>query len=201
MKIAFALGSYLLGAVPSGYLLVRLRARRDIRSLGSGNTGATNVLRIQGWKAALPVALFDVVKGALPPFLALRLFHDERLALIAALLAVLGHCYPVYIGFRGGKGVATTLGALLIVGWWTPFAVALAVFAGTLALTRFVSLGSLLAALSVPVSSLVFNRGRAFAAWGLALFVLIAIRHRENIGRLLRGEERRLGRREGGQPS
>lgn len=200
MKIAFALGSYLLGAVPSGYLLVWLKARRDIRSLGSGNTGATNVLRLQGWKAALPVALFDVVKGALPPLLALRVFHDEKLAAIAAFLAVLGHCYPVYIGFRGGKGVATTIGALLVVGWWQPFAAALAVFAATVALTRYVSLGSLLAALSLPVSGLLFERGPGFTAWGLAIFVLIATRHGQNIKRLWRGEERRLGRREEARP-
>jgi glycerol-3-phosphate acyltransferase PlsY len=201
MTIAFALGSYLLGAVPSGYLLYRLRARGDIRSQGSGNTGATNVLRLQGWKAALPVALFDVLKGALPPFLALRLFQDEKLALASAFLAVLGHCYPAYIGFRGGKGVATTIGALLVLGWWQPLAAALAVFLATLAATRFVSLGSVLAALSLPASAAIFGRGRAFLAWGLAVAVLIAVRHRKNIGLLLRGRERKLGRREEARPA
>lgn len=196
MKIAFALLSYLLGAVPTGYLLFRTRTRDDIRRFGSGNTGATNILRLRGWKAALPVALADVLKGALPPFLALRIFQDEKLAVISAFLAVLGHCYPIYIEFRGGKGVATTVGALLVLGWWQPAAVALAVFAGTIVATRFVSLGSLLAALSIPVSALAFERGPRFAAWGLAVFVLIAIRHRDNIARLVQGRERRLGRRD-----
>jgi glycerol-3-phosphate acyltransferase PlsY len=196
MKIVFAVLSYLLGALPTGYLIFRRRTRADIRGFGSGNTGATNVLRLQGWRAAGPVALADVLKGALPPFLALRLFGDVRLALAAALLAVVGHCYPVYIRFQGGKGVATAFGALLVLGWWQPVAIALAVFAATIAATRYVSLGSLLAALSVPVSGILLDRGAAFAVWGGAVFALIALRHRSNLERLVRGRERKLGRRE-----
>jgi glycerol-3-phosphate acyltransferase PlsY len=196
MKIAFAVFSYLLGAVPCGYLLFRLRARGDIRRFGSGNTGATNVLRLKGWKAALPVALVDILKGALPPFLALRIFQDQRLALIAAFLAVVGHCFPVYIRFRGGKGVAPAVGALFVLGWWQPALIALAVFFGTIAATRFVSLGSLLAALSIPFAAFFQKRDPGFAVWGLAVFVLIALRHHANIGRLIRGQERKFGRRE-----
>lgn len=201
MKIAFALCCYLLGAVPTGYLLFRLRARSDIRRFGSGNTGATNVLRLEGWKAALPVALADVLKGILPPLLALRLFQDGRLALIASFLAVVGHCFPVYIKFRGGKGVATTIGALLVLGWWQPAAIALAVFAGTIAATRYVSLGSLLAALSIPISAFLLKHDVEFAVWGVAVFALIALRHRANIVRLIRGRERKFGRREEAHPA
>ena len=117
MKYLFILAAYLFGSIPTGYLLVRWTGRKDVRDFGSHSTGATNVLRVGGWKSALPVAVFDILKGFLPVFLALRLFDEPRLAAVCGFAAVVGHCYPFAIGFRGGKGVATALGAFLAIAW------------------------------------------------------------------------------------
>jgi len=149
MKYIFLFAAYLLGSVPTGYILYRLKEKKDIRGLGSTNIGATNVLRVSGWKLALPVALSDVLKGAIPVYLALRLFPEPWVAYAAGLLAVLGHCFPVYIRFRGGKGVATSVGAFAVLAH-LPLLCAIAVWIIVVALTRFVSLGSLAAFLSLP---------------------------------------------------
>lgn len=192
-KILYLVASYLLGSIPSGYLIVRMKAKDDLRRLGSGSTGATNVFRVSGLLSALPVMVFDVFKGVLPPLLALRLFGDIRLALAAAILAVLGHCFPVYIKFRGGKGVATTMGAFLTL--CLPGALlSLAVFVLTIAATRYVSLGSLLAVFAFPVWALIFGRGTDIF-YGSALLALIVVsRHFGNIERLIARTERKLGR-------
>jgi glycerol-3-phosphate acyltransferase PlsY len=192
MKVIFAAASYLLGSIPTGYLLVRSADRRDIRGLGSGSTGATNVLRVKGWKFALPVMAVDVLKGFLPAFLAIRIFGDYRLAAVSGFLAVLGHCFPFAIGFRGGKGVATSMGAFAGLSL-LPFAASLGVFALVVAATRFVSLGSILAAVSFPFLFLLFRGPRQVFIWALPIAALVVLKHRENIGRLLRGRERKLG--------
>jgi glycerol-3-phosphate acyltransferase PlsY len=192
MKVIFAAASYLLGSIPTGYLLVRSADRRDIRGLGSGSTGATNVLRVKGWKFALPVMAVDVLKGFLPAFLAIRIFGDYRLAAVSGFLAVLGHCFPFAIGFRGGKGVATSMGAFAGLSL-PPFAASLGVFALVVAATRFVSLGSILAAVSFPFLFLLFRGPRQVFIWALPIAALVVLKHRENIGRLLRGRERKLG--------
>ncbi len=192
MKVLFVLLSYLVGAIPTGYLAFKLSERKDIREHGSRNTGATNVMRLKGWTLAVPVVVVDVLKGFLPAFLALRLFDDPRLALVAAFMAVVGHCYPVYIRFRGGKGVATTVGAAAAVGP-APLLLCAVVFAGVVALTRYVSLGSILAVTAFPVLALILGQGAETALWGLAIAALVVFRHRANIGRLLAGRERKLG--------
>lgn len=192
MKVLFVVLSYLLGAIPTGYLAYRLSERKDIRERGSRNTGATNVMRLKGWKLAVPVVVIDVLKGFLPAFLALRLFEDPRLALVASFLAVAGHCYPVYIRFRGGKGVATTVGAAAAVSL-VPLLVCAAVFLVVVGLTRYVSLGSILAVTALPGLALILGEGTETALWGLAIAALIVFRHRGNIGRLLAGRERKLG--------
>ncbi len=192
MKILFIVLSYLLGAVPTGYLAYGLSERKDIREHGSLNIGATNVLRLKGWKLAVPVVVVDVLKGFLPAFLAFRLFDDPRLALVASFLAVVGHCYPVYIRFRGGKGVATTVGAAAAVGL-VPFLLCAVVFVAVVGLTRYVSLGSILAVTVYPVLALVFGKGPDAALWGLAVAALVVFQHRANIGRLIAGRERKLG--------
>jgi len=201
MKAAFLILSYLCGAIPFGYLIFRLgnHGQKDIRRFGSRSTGATNVLRLKGWKYALPVALLDVLKAVLPVWLALRLFEGRRTALAAAFLVVLGHCYPVFIKFRGGKGVSTAMGAFAVLSP-VDFLICLAVFIGTVASTRYVSLGSLAAAISFPVLAFALRGDRDLGALGLALLILIAVRHAANIGRLIRGGERRFGQREGVQP-
>jgi glycerol-3-phosphate acyltransferase PlsY len=192
MKYIFLFAAYLLGSVPTGYILYRLKEKKDIRGLGSTNIGATNVLRVSGWKLALPVGLSDVLKGAIPVYLALRLFPEPWVAYTAGFLAVLGHCFPVYIRFRGGKGVATSVGAFAVLAP-LPLLCAIAVWIIVVALTRFVSLGSLAAFLSLPFFILIFGKQTGAILLGTAMFVLIVHRHRANIGRLLRGTEIKLG--------
>lgn len=194
MTILFAGLSYLLGAVPTGYILVALGEKKDIRSLGSRSTGATNVLRVKGWAYAVPVMVFDILKGFLPVVLAMKFFSDRPFALLCGFLAVIGHCFPVFIKFKGGKGVATTVGAFAAAGP-PQLLVALAVFLVVIAATRFVSLGSLLAAFSLPLTSYFWRNDREAAALGAVLFLLILTRHGSNIHRLAHGKERRLGER------
>mgnify|MGYP000609637910 CR=1 FL=1 len=192
MKIVVALASYLLGSIPTGYLLVRLSGKRDVRTFGSGSTGATNVLRVKGWKVAFPVAVFDVLKGFLPAFLALRWFEDPVFAAVCGLLAVVGHCYPFSIGFRGGKGVATSLGAFAAIAW-APCLGGLGLFLLVAGLTRLVSLGSILGSLSFPAILLASGGSASVTAVSFGIAALVIIRHRTNIGRLIRGTERKIG--------
>jgi glycerol-3-phosphate acyltransferase PlsY len=195
MKILFLVGSYLVGSIPTGYIVVRLRARKDIRQLGSHSTGATNVFRLTGLLFALPVIVVDVLKGFLAPYLAMHFFGDLRIALAAGVLAVLGHCFPVYIGFRGGKGVATTMGVFLYL-CFPGTLLSAAVFVLVIALTRYVSLGSLLAAFSYPIWTLVFNRVTGIFYGSAFLALIIVFRHAGNIERLITGRERKLGRKD-----
>jgi len=194
MKILFALASYLVGAFPTGYVLFRSLEKKDIRSYGSGATGATNVLRLKGWVYALPVALIDILKGYLPAFLAMKIFGDERLAAVSAGMAVLGHCFPIYIGFKGGKGVATAAGAMFSLDF-LPSLGSVGVFVLTVALTRYVSLGSILAVICFPVFILLLRGPTELILLSLPILLIILIRHLENFKRLLRGKERKLGQK------
>lgn len=195
MKIFWIGLAYFVGALPSGYLIFRLKEKKDIRSYGSQSIGATNVLRLKGWRYAAPVAIIDVLKSALPVWLALRAFPDERwVAYSVAFMVVLGHCFPIYIKFRGGKGVATALGAFAVLSTGTFFC-SLAVFGVIVAATRYVSLGSLLATLSFPLIVL-FRRGDAGLIYlGLAVFALVTFRHAGNLKRLAQGSERKIGQK------
>lgn len=187
--LVLAIG-YLLGSIPTGVILTRLAGAGDLRTVGSGNTGATNVLRTGHKGLAAATLLFDLLKG-LAAVLAAHLI-DPSLAPLAAIAAVVGHCYPVWLGFRGGKGVATLMGVTLGL---SPIAglVFAVVWLGTLALTRISSLSGMLAAISVPVSfALLPMWSEVMAGIGLALLVLW--RHRANIDRLLDGTEPRIGK-------
>jgi acyl phosphate:glycerol-3-phosphate acyltransferase len=194
VRILFAAGAYLLGAFPTGYLLFQRSERRDIRAFGSGATGATNVLRLKGWRLALPVALIDIAKGFLPAFLAARLFPGTAFPALCASLAVIGHCFPLYIGFKGGKGVATAAGAMLALA---PLQAggAMGVFILTVGLTRYVSLGSILGAISFPVFLALSRAHERFVLATLPIVAVVLIRHAANIGRLARGTESKLGRK------
>jgi glycerol-3-phosphate acyltransferase PlsY len=192
MKIIVAVASYLVGSIPTGYLLVRIFGKEDVRAFGSGSTGATNVLRVKGWKAALPVAVFDILKGFLPVALAAKWFADPVFAALCGLLAVVGHCYPFSIGFRGGKGVATALGAFAAIAWAASLSAA-GLFLIVVGITRFVSLGSILGSLAFPAVVFASGRPAGVAVVALAISALIVFRHKGNIGRLLRGTERKLG--------
>jgi acyl phosphate:glycerol-3-phosphate acyltransferase len=192
MKIVVAVLSYLIGSIPTGYLLVRLAGKKDVRQFGSGSTGATNVLRVGGWKTALPVALVDVLKGFLPVVLAGRWFDDPVFAALCGLLAVVGHCFPFAISFRGGKGVATSLGAYAAIAW-APVLGGAGLFLVVVGLTRYVSLGSILASLAIPVILYFAGGPPAVAGVALAIAVLVVVRHGGNIRRLINGTERKLG--------
>ena len=196
MIVALAVLCYLVGSIPTGYLLFRWSEKKDIRRFGSGATGATNVLRLKGWRSALRVAAADIAKGFLPAFAILRVSDDPVLAAGCASLTVLGHCFPLYIGFRGGKGVATAAGAMFAVA---PLAAlgSLAVFAAAVTLTRYVSLGSVLAAAFFPGFMAVFETPARVVAASLPILAIVIIRHLGNIRRLVRGTERKLGRSEG----
>jgi len=194
MKILFAFASYLVGSIPTGYLLVRLTARKDIRQFGSRSMGATNVLRVKGWRAALPVAAIDVLKGFLPAFFALKYSGDPVFAAFCAFLSVVGHCFPFSIGFRGGKGVATSLGAYVAIAC-LPLMACLGFFFIVIAVSRYVSLGSLVGSLAFPFLVLLSGGPKGVFVISLAIAVLVTFQHRDNIGRLVKGTERKLGDR------
>jgi glycerol-3-phosphate acyltransferase PlsY len=187
--------AYLLGSISFAVLLVRLTTGRDIRAEGSGNAGATNVLRSHGKKLAILVALLDVAKGIVAVLLVRLVTFDPRWAAAAGFAAILGHVFPVFYGFRGGKGVATAVGAFLAL---SPLAllVSLAVFIVVVAATRYVSLGSVVAlAVLPPVSGLFFHAPRAVVTAAGLTAVLVLLKHLPNLKRLARGEESKLGRR------
>ena len=187
--------AYLLGSIPFGYLLYRLRQGGDVRSIGSGNTGATNVLRGAGFAAGAATLALDGVKGYLAVALAGTLAdHDPKWMSVAAVIAILGHMFPVFLKLRGGNGVATSFGAFLVIAP-LPVLYAAGIFAIVVTLTRYVSLSSILAVIAFPL--LLYSVGGA-SIYALAASVisalLIVFRHRSNIQRLLAGQERRFGR-------
>ncbi|HEX7120443.1 MAG TPA: glycerol-3-phosphate 1-O-acyltransferase PlsY [Longimicrobiales bacterium] len=193
--IPLLLASYLLGAVPTSYLVGRWARGIDLRQHGSGNLGATNAFRVLGWRLALPVLLFDIFKGWLPTFVFPRLdAAAPEWALAYGIAAIIGHVFSVYVRFRGGKGIATSAGVFLALA---PLAVLVGVliWSAVVAATRIVSLASIVAALTLPLIVYAI-RGTTAVFWvsaALAAFVIYA--HRSNIRRLLRGEEHRFGRR------
>jgi acyl phosphate:glycerol-3-phosphate acyltransferase len=193
--LLLVLAAYLLGSVSFAVLLVRLKTGTDIRAEGSGNAGATNVLRAHGKKLAAAVAAADILKGSAAVLLMRLVTADPRYAGAAGLAAVLGHVFPLFYGFRGGKGVATAVGAFLALA---PLAtlVCVGVFVLVVALTRFVSLGSVIAmVLLPPVAGLLFRAPRPVVLAAAAIALLIVLKHTENLKRLARGEERRLGQK------
>ncbi len=185
--------AYLLGSVPFGYILGKLFNVADIRRHGSGNIGATNVLRLLGWRAALPVLLLDAGKGTVAVLLARALGCEPAFVLAAALAVLVGHCFPIFLKFKGGKGAATGIGLLIpLSGYVCVSAVLLAV--AVIALTRYVSLGSILGALSVPLLFFIYGFEPLYIIFGAAMALLVIARHHENIKRLLSGAESKFGR-------
>lgn len=193
--LAAVVAAYLIGAVPIGFLVARLFGVADIRHHGSGNIGMTNVLRTLGRGPAVVTLVGDVAKGFAAVAAASAIGRgDPRVAAAAAVAAVVGNCWSVFLGFRGGKGVATGLGALLnLVPWAT--APAALVWLAVVASFRYVSLASITAALCVPVGAVLLGYPWASAVAALAVSVVVVVRHRDNIARLLSGSERRLGAR------
>jgi len=207
--------SYFVGAIPSGYLLVKLKTGKDVRTMGSGNIGATNVARALGTAWFVPVFLFDFLKGFAPvfwlaPWVAARwkcgscAAPTVSLAVFCAFLSMIGHMWPVYLGFRGGKGVATVGGILFAMNWIAAL-IAIGVWGLVFLLFRYVSLGSMAAALSLPVAHqitapLVMGRWAGETPWVMTVFfgvaaILVIYRHRANLKRLLDGTEHRVGKK------
>jgi glycerol-3-phosphate acyltransferase PlsY len=187
-------GAYLLGAIPTSYLAGRHGAGIDLRDHGSKNLGATNVYRVLGWRYAVPVGLFDIAKGAVPVFLAQsRGPEAEWGPLAVGIAAVLGHVFPVFMRFRGGKGVATAAGVVLALAP-AALGVSALVWVAVLAATGFVSLASILGAVSFPVAVRFLAPSSSYMLWmGVVLAAFIVYTHRSNIRRLVRGTENRFG--------
>ena len=183
--------AYLIGSVPTGYLLGKLRGV-DVRTIGSGNVGATNVARAVGKSQGIITLIADAAKGYLPVFTALQLGQDSLTVALTAIAVFLGHLYPLFLNFQGGKGVATGFGALLALA---PVAtlVLVVVFVLTVVATRIVSLGSLTTAVAAPLSLWFFHQPPVIVAMGCFLGAMVIIRHRANIQRLLAGTEPRFG--------
>jgi glycerol-3-phosphate acyltransferase PlsY len=195
LTVLFCALGYLLGSIPFGLLLTKAAGLGDIRSIGSGSIGATNVLRTgKKWLAAGTVVL-DALKGVAAVLIA-REYASESVALLAGLAAVLGHLFPVWLRFKGGKGVATGLGVLLTTAW--PVGVtACVVWLVAFAITRISSVGGLAAFASAPLAALAAGNLGAFKL-SLTIAVLVYVRHQANIRRLLAGQEPRVGRRKTG---
>ncbi len=183
--------SYLVGSLSSAVVTCRLMGLPDPRTQGSGNPGATNVLRLGGKKAAAITLLGDVLKGFLPVWAGAYLI-DSPVALAAiAVAAFLGHVYPVFLGFRGGKGVATALGALMGLAWPVALA-AVSTWLFTAVVSRYSSLSSLTAAVLAPVWGLALGLPEAYLAGIAVMSIMLVWRHRANISRLLAGEESKI---------
>lgn len=196
-----AVGGYLLGSLPTGYLVGRARGV-NLRSVGSGNIGATNAMRVLGWQAGAFVLVVDALKGlaavllagqTLPAGLGWGNAAGEPLALVAGVAAILGHNYTCWLGFKGGKGIATSAGVLLALmpaalGW------CFLVWVGVFVVSRYVSLASIAAAAALPLTAWFTGRGPLLTVVGLAVGALAIHRHRANIRRLLNGTEPRWRR-------
>jgi len=190
---------YFLGSIPSGYLIGKLFKKIDIRDFGSGNIGFTNALRVLGPFSGLVVLAIDIAKGAVSVYLGILLapligFEAQITGGISGLLSILGHNWPIFLKFRGGKGVAATAGVFLILTP-LPFIFSALIMAGVIAFTRYVSLGSIMAAGSLPFFIWLWIGGKAQFLLALSIVEasLILLRHRSNIKRLLRGKERKIG--------
>ena len=191
MALALIVLSYLIGALPTGLILVRVLRGEDIRQHGSGNIGTVNVLRVAGPTVAATVLLVDVLKGLAPVLLARGAGLAPWAVVACGLAAIGGHNWSVFLGFRGGKGIATSFGVLA--GLSVPAAlVAAVVWIVTVAITRFASLGSLLAVVSVPITLWRLHTPPEYVAFGVIASLLAIYRHRANIQRLVAGTELRI---------
>ena len=190
---AVVLAAYLIGSIPFALILAR-RWGADLRQVGSGNLGAANVMRASGVAAGMLVAALDMGKGAASVWLATRIGDGAELPAAAGLAAIVGHVYPVWLRFRGGKGVATACGVFSML---TPLAVppALAIFAVVVWLTQYVSLGSVLASMALPPIAYALGTPAPAVIAAAAASVLIVFRHRSNVSRVWLGTERRVGAR------
>jgi len=203
MPLIWLVASYLIGAIPTSYIAGRLGRGIDLREHGSHNLGATNVYRVLGWKYAIPVALIDVAKGLVPVLVLGPLAPGvPYFPLCCGAVAILGHVFSIFVGYKGGKGVATAAGVILGLA---PLALpaVLVVWAVIVRTTGYVSLGSIVAAMLFPLADWLFHparRGLVTVLFDLAIALFIIWKHRANISRLLAGTENRFGRNQAAAP-
>ncbi len=199
MYALYIVSAYFLGSIPFGLIISKM-VGKDIRKEGSGNIGATNVLRVLGWKYGLPVFLLDISKGFLPAFYVWEYTDaDLYIAMLAGIAAIIGHIFPVYLKFKGGKGVATGLGVFLGLAP-LPAIIVLIVFVIAFLSTGYVSVGSISAAISLPIVIIVYNYYKAglsvypryFIITSFVIALFVVYRHKSNIKRLMKGEEMRI---------
>lgn len=188
-----ALISYFIGNFSSAYILGKIFQKKDIRNYGSGNAGATNALRVFGKKLGGITFILDVLKGILAVYIGEKIMGYNG-KLIASIFVVLGHNWPVFLKFKGGKGIATSLGVVFLLHWPTAI-ICTAIGVAIIIITRYVSLGSIIAAGLVPIIGSIVNRpfNMDFFITTLILAILAIYRHKDNINRLLKGEEFKLG--------
>lgn len=194
--IVMLIMGYLIGSCNFAIIFSKLFKKEDIRQKGSGNAGATNVLRNYGKAPAALVFVLDLLKGVAAVALA-RLFYPnfEVCACVAAFGAILGHNFPCYYDFRGGKGVATSFATLLVISWKAAL-IALAVFLVAVLITRYVSVGSILASVAAPTAAIVMKSSLAVCVFTVCVGLLCVIRHKSNIIRLVHGKENKLGKKQ-----
>lgn len=186
--------AYLIGSIPTGIIIVRLSGGIDPRSAGSGNIGATNVGRTSGKLAGVFTLIGDLLKGALPTYLAFLLYPDILFVSLAGIAAFLGHLFPIYLKFKGGKGVATACGVMLVI---SPLATLLSasVFVILVLAKRYVSLGSMGAAAMLPVFLSFLTKGKPYLPVGVLISTLVILKHKDNIRRLAEGKENKIGKK------
>jgi len=194
MMTFVVLSAYAIGSVPFALVLARRWGAADLRRVGSGNLGAANVLRVSGMTAGVVVAMLDISKGALSVVIARYLSDQPAAPAAAGLAAIVGHIYPVWLRFRGGKGVATACGVFSVLAP-VALAPAMSIFAVTVWLTKYISLGSVLALLALPPLAYVAGSPAPAVLAACAAAALIVFRHRSNLARLQRGGERRFNGR------
>ncbi len=200
MAVIFIVVAYLLGSIPSSVWISRVFFGMDIRDQGSGNAGATNTIRVLGWKVGVLVLIIDALKGWLAVYLgtfvpvdSLYNFSFSLFQIVLAIASVLGHIFPVFAGFKGGKGVATLLGVAIALFPWQVILIELGVFALIFITTRIVSVGSMLVAISLPFLVYAFGVSELpILVLSIVIALFIPITHRTNIQRLLKGEEKKL---------
>ncbi|OGO82147.1 MAG: acyl-phosphate glycerol 3-phosphate acyltransferase [Clostridiales bacterium GWD2_32_19] len=189
---------YLFGCFVTGYVVGKCIDKRDIRDFGSGNAGMTNTLRVLGWKAGAITLFGDFFKSVLAILLAKYLFanavDDRIIVVLTATGIILGHNWPVFLNFRGGKGVASTFGLLAVMNFW--IALIAAVFILTvMATTRYVSLGSILTSILIPILFLVLDKNQPYIIFTVLLAILTIYKHKDNVKRLFAGTESKIGRK------
>jgi len=190
--ILLIIASYFIGAIPTGVVLAKMFSGRDIRREGSGNIGATNVTRVLGKKLGILTLAGDLLKGFFPVWIGFNLFSSLPVACLMGLAAFLGHLFPIYLGFMGGKGVATALGVFL---YLSPVAILIemVIFATAVGIWKYVSLGSLSAAATLPPVLIIIGAPKPVVLLSIVCALLIWIKHSSNIQRLLNGTEHKFG--------